>query len=85
MKSDMNNFPLHATKHKVQKATAAAASVINGHLVITHQSSLWLDQRPVLAIHLVVEAAGVAEVVSVSVTAPQRSGGCSTIDTLPAL
>ena len=52
---------------------------------LTHQSPLGLDQWPVLAVHLVVEAAGVAEVVSVSVTAPQRSGGCSTIDTLPAL
>ena len=74
-------------KHKVQKAAAAAAasSVINGHLVITHQSSLWLDQRPVLAIHLVVEAAGVAEVVSVAVASPQRSRGCSAVDTLAAL
>ena len=52
---------------------------------LTHQSPLGLDQRPVLAVHLVVEAAGVAEVVSVSVPAPQRSGGCSAVDTLAAL
>ena len=67
-KPDMNNFPLQPRKHQVQKASAP---VINGHLVRTHQSSLWLDQRPVLAIHLVVESAGIAEVVPVAITPPQ--------------
>ena len=37
-----------------------------------HQTSLWLDQGPVLAVHLVIEAAGVAEVVAVAVSSPQR-------------
>ena len=69
----MNNFPLHAAqpmpRTKFKKRPPPPPQL---HLVITYQSSLWLDQRPVLAIHLVVETAGVAEVVSVSVTTPQR-------------
>ena len=44
-------------------------------VVFTHQASLWLDQWPVLAVHLVVEPAGVAEVVAVPVATPQR-GRC---------
>lgn len=39
----------------------------------THQSTLRLDQRSILAIHLVVKATGVAEVVSRTVTAPKGS------------
>ena len=38
----------------------------------THQTPLGLHQRPVGPVHLVVEAAGVAEVVPVTVTPPQR-------------
>ena len=52
---------------------------------LTHQSPLGLDQRPVLAVHLVVEAAGVAEVVSVPVTTPQRSGGGPAVHALTTL
>ena len=52
---------------------------------LTHQSPLGLDQRPVLAVHLVVEAAGVAEVVPVAVTTPQRGRGGTTVDALAAL
>ena len=52
---------------------------------LTHQSPLGLDQRPVLAVHLVVEAAGVAEVVSVAVSPPQRCRGRRTVDALAAL
>ena len=50
----------------------------------TYQSALWLDKWPVLSIHLVVETAGVAEVVAVAVPSPQRGGGGATINTLPA-
>ena len=38
----------------------------------THQTPLGLHQRSVGPVHLVVEAAGVAEVVPVTVTPPQR-------------
>lgn len=37
---------------------------------LTHQSPLRLDERSVLAVHLVVEAAGVAEVVAGAVSPP---------------
>ena len=52
---------------------------------LTHQSPLGLDQRPVLAVHLVVEATGIAEVVAVAVTTPQRGRGGAAVDTLTAL
>ena len=50
----------------------------------SYQPSLGLDERPVLPIHLVVEPAGIAEVVARAIPSPER-GGCSpTVDTLPA-
>jgi hypothetical protein len=51
----------------------------------THQSSLGFDKRPVLSVHLVVEAAGVTEVVAVPIPPPQRGRGCSTVHTLTTL
>lgn len=57
----------------------------NGGLAVTHQSAFGLDQGPVLAVHLVVEAAGVAEVVARPVPPPQRRGGGSAVHTLAAL
>ncbi len=41
---------------------------------MAYHLSLWLDEGPVGAVHLVVEAAGVAEVVPVAVPSPQRGG-----------
>ena len=38
----------------------------------TYQSSLGLDKRSVLSVHLVVEATGVTEVVAVTIPPPQR-------------
>lgn len=51
----------------------------------THQAPLRLDERPIGAVHLVVEATGVAEVVPVPVPAPQRGRSCSAVDTLSTL
>ena len=51
---------------------------------ITYQPALWLDKWPVLAIHLVVETAGIAEVVAIAVPSPQRGGGGATVYTLAA-
>ncbi len=51
----------------------------------THQSALWLDKGPVLAVHLVVQAARVAEVVARSVPPPQRGGGGSAVHTFTPL
>ena len=53
--------------------------------MVTHQSSLGFDERPVGAVHLVVEAAGVAEIVSRPVSPPQRRGGGPAVHTFPAL
>lgn len=39
----------------------------------THQSFLGFDERPIDAVHLVVEAAGIAQVMAGSVASPQRS------------
>lgn len=51
----------------------------------THQTLLGPHQRPVDPVHLVVEAAGVAQVVPGAVPAPQWCRQGSTVDTLPAL
>ena len=42
-----------------------------------------LDQGPVAAVHLVVEAARVAEVVTSGIAPPERSVGHPAVDTLP--
>lgn len=49
------------------------------------QSALWLDKGSVLAVHLVVQAARVAEVVARSIPPPQRGGGGSTVHTFTPL
>lgn len=54
-------------------------------LTVSYQALLWLDEWPVDAVHLVVEAAGVAQVVSGAVPAPQRRGHGAAVDALPAL
>lgn len=48
------------------------------------QPAFRLDQWSVLAIHLVVQPTGVAQVVSGAVTSPQRCRGSSTVYTLTA-
>lgn len=50
-----------------------------------HQSLLRFNERSVDAVHFVVEAAGVAQVVSRAVPAPQRRGHGAAVDALPAL
>lgn len=50
-----------------------------------YQSFLWFDERPVDAVHLVIEAACVAQVVSRAVPAPQRSGHRAAVDALSSL
>lgn len=49
-----------------------------------YQPALGLDERPVDAIHLVVEATGVAQVVTRPIPPPQRGGHGPAVDTLPA-
>ena len=53
--------------------------------VKTYESSFGFDERPVLAVHLVVEAAGVAQVVARPVPPPQRRGRRPAVDALAAL
>lgn len=54
------------------------------HMEGTHQPAFGFDERSVLAVHLMVEAAGVAQVVSSAVTSPQRCRRCPTVHTLAA-
>ena len=51
----------------------------------THHSSFGFDEWPVLPVHLVIESAGVAQVVAVAVSPPQRSRSRPTIDALATL
>ena len=36
----------------------------------THQSALWLDKWPILAIHFVVKAAGVTQIMAIAISSP---------------
>lgn len=54
-------------------------------VILTHQPPLGLEQGPVDAVHLVVEPAGVAEVVPRAVPPPQRGGHGPTVDTFSPL
>lgn len=51
----------------------------------THQSLLGSDQRSVLAVHLMVQSAGVTQVVACSVPSPQWRRSGSAVYTLPGL
>ena len=51
----------------------------------THRALLGLDERAVLSVHFVVQAAGVAQVVAVSVASPQRRRRGAAVDALTAL
>lgn len=51
---------------------------------LAYQPALGLDEGPVDAVHLVVEATGVAQVVSCPVPPPERGGHGPTVDTLSA-
>ena len=57
----------------------------NGFINLAYQSSLGLDKRPVLSIHLIIETTGIAEVVAIAVSPPQRGGRRPAVHTLPAL
>ena len=65
-------------------ATVAAACV--SALVCAHAGGVHrvLHQRPVGAVHLVVEATCVTQVVTRAVSSPQRGAVHTTVDTLPA-
>jgi hypothetical protein len=54
-------------------------------LLCTYKTFLGLDERSIRAVHLVVEAAGVAEVVAVPVPPPEGGGGSTAIHTFPTL
>lgn len=49
------------------------------------KASFWLDQRPVVAVHLVIEAAGVAKIVAAAVAPPEGRLARAAVDTLAAL
>lgn len=55
------------------------------HSLGTYQSSFGLDEWSILPVHLVVETAGIAEVVAGSVPPPQGCRCCTTVDALTTL
>ena len=55
------------------------------HPIGSYQSLLGADQGSVLAVHLVVQSTGVAQVVARTIPAPQRGGCGSTVNTLSGL
>lgn len=63
----------------------AHASVAKWFSLGTYQASFRLDERSVLSVHLVVESASVAEVVTSAVSSPQRRRSCAAVHTLAAL
>jgi hypothetical protein len=46
---------------------------------------VWLDERSILAVHFMIKATCVAQVVAVRVTTPQRRVFRMTIDAFPAI
>lgn len=50
----------------------------------THQPSLGLNKGSILSVHFVVEPAGVAQVVTGTISAPQWGGRRPAVDALPA-
>ena len=54
-------------------------------VILTYQPPLRFEQGPVDAIHLVVEPAGVAEVVPRAISPPERGGHGPTVDTFSTL
>ena len=53
--------------------------------ISTYHALLGLNEGSVLSVHLVVEAAGVAQVVAVTVASPQRRRRGTAVDTFTAL
>lgn len=53
--------------------------------VRSYHSLLGPDERPVLTIHLVIQATRIAQVVTCPVPPPQWSSRCSTVHTFPGL
>jgi hypothetical protein len=51
-----------------KKITYLYAQIIQQNT--TYQSALWLDKRPVLAVHFVVEAAGITQIMAISISSP---------------
>lgn len=51
----------------------------------TYQPPLGLDERPVLPVHLVVQAAGVTQIVARTVSPPERGRRGAAVHTLSAL
>jgi len=50
---------------------------------VTYEASFRFDERSTLAVHLLIETARVAQVLTGAVTSPQRSGRSAAVDTLP--
>lgn len=79
------NFPRKAVAPKDGSSRRHAVLARRGAAPrTTHQSPLGLDQGSVLPVHLVVEPAGIAQVVASAISPPERGGCGPTVDTLPA-
>ena len=49
--------------------------------ILTHQASLRFHEWSIGSIHLIIEATGITEIVTITITSPQWSWGCSTVHT----
>lgn len=59
-----------------------AVRTLSSYSLTDDQSLFGSDERPVLSVHLLVQSAGIAEVVARSITPPQRGGSGPTVHTL---
>ena len=82
----MSNFFVCKTKQNVNALKSIDLCVVVVVYNITYESSfVGLDERTVVAVHLVVETACVAQVVAICVAAPQRCVRRSTVDALASI
>ena len=80
-----DNVPVAATPPQRGGGGGAVGTGRALPLAAGHAGVLGLDQRPVGAVHLVVETAGVAEVVARRVPPPQGRGRHAAVHALPCL
>ena len=54
-------------------------------MISTHQSSLRLNKGTIGSIHLIIETTSIAEIVTITISSPERCGGGTTVNTLSTL
>ena len=54
---------------------------VNAYECRSYQSSLWFDEWPVLPIHFVIKATGIAQIMTIAIPPPKGRGRRTTVDT----